>query len=224
MLTYPRPPPPLLTVSTGVDKGDQKKKLVEEENANQRGLASYQDKINRFRQSLYPKSPATAPLPAKSTAPLAKANSENQRVRDVSESPSHSMANLMKMSNRIVFELSSVFPWDLFPNTICIEESRITFIKRIFFGVSEVHSVDIKDISNIFINTSPFFAEIEVISRTFTENSMKMNKFKKSEAIYARRIIEGLRTLLLEKIDTSQFEISDLKITLERLSITQIVL
>ena len=62
------------------------------------------------------------------------------------------IANLVKKSNRILVSISShAFPFDFFPDTINVEEGRITIINRHFLS-SEVHSVDIKDISNIFIN------------------------------------------------------------------------
>src|SRR5579864_8480677 len=59
---------------------------------------------------------------------------------------------LMRKSNRSIISISSVFPWNFFPNTIDVEESRVTFIFRQLFA-SQSHSVDIKDISNVFIES-----------------------------------------------------------------------
>ncbi len=74
------------------------------------------------------------------------------------------VAGLVRKSNRILATISTHrFPFDLFPDTINIEEGRITVITRNFFSSSEVHSVDVKDISNIFINIAPFFAQLVIV-------------------------------------------------------------
>lgn len=71
------------------------------------------------------------------------------------------VAGLVKKSNRILVTISTHrFPVDIFPDTLNVEEGRLTIINRSFFLSSQVHSVDIKDISNIFVNTAPFFCSI----------------------------------------------------------------
>lgn len=134
------------------------------------------------------------------------------------------VAGLVKRSNRILMTLNSLgFPFDWFPDTINIEEGRITIIKRHFFFSSRVHSVDIKDISNIFINMAPFFAQIVIISKTFEENEIKIKYLRKNEAILARRIIEGLRIFVNRQIDTSTYSKEELISKLKELSTTKIV-
>ena len=104
-----------------------------------------------------------------------------------------------------------------------IEEGRITIITRSFFLSSQVHSVDIKDISNIFINTAPFFAQLIIVSKTFAKNEIRIRYLWKDEAIYARRIVEGLRAFEVKQIDTSVFTVADLREKLSQLSTTAIV-
>jgi hypothetical protein len=134
------------------------------------------------------------------------------------------VAGLVRKSNRILVTISThKFPIDLFPDTINVEEGRVTVIVRYFFFSSQIHSVDIKDISNILINTSPFFAELVVVSKTFAENEIRINNLRKKEAIFARRIIEGLRTFENKQIDTSIYEKEELITKLKQLSTTEIV-
>jgi len=135
------------------------------------------------------------------------------------------VAGLVRKSNRILSTISThKFPFDFFPNTINVEEGRVTIITRYFFLSSEVHSVDIKDISNVFINTSPFFAELVIISKTFAMNEIKIKNLRKSEAIFTRRIIEGLRTFESKQIDTSVYTTEELIAKLEELSTTEMVM
>jgi hypothetical protein len=131
--------------------------------------------------------------------------------------------NLERKSNNILIHITSHrFPIDLFPDTLNIEESRLTIITREFPFSSQVHSVDIKDISNVFIDFSPFFAHLTIISHTFLQNEIKISNLKRDEAIHARRIIEGLRTFHEKNIDTQGYSTSELIEKLENLSSTKI--
>lgn len=135
------------------------------------------------------------------------------------------VADLVRKSNRILATISShKFPIDLFPDALNVEDSRVTVITRNFFWSSQVHSVDIKDISNVFINTAPFFAQLVIVSKTFTENEIRIKHLWKEQAVEIRRIIEGLRIFVTEEIDTSKYEKKELITKLEELSTTEIVI
>lgn len=84
-------------------------------------------------------------------------NLRRESVTVVPETPPSQLDKLVKKSNRILASISTHNFLNLFPDTINIEESRVTVITRNFFLSSQIHSVDIKDISNVFINTAPFF-------------------------------------------------------------------
>src|SRR4030042_983134 len=132
------------------------------------------------------------------------------------------VAKLVKKSNRILLSISShAFPFDLFPDTINVEEGRITIITRTFFLSARVHSVDIKDVSNIFVNVAPFFAQLVIISKTFEENEVRIKNLRKDEAVFARRIIEGLRIFENKRIDTSNYTVKELVAKLQELSTTE---
>ncbi len=94
--------------------------------------------------------------------------------------------DLVKKSNRRIISVSSMFPWNIFPNTIDVEESRITFTNRQFMS-SQSHSVEIKDISNVFIESSFFFATLQVVSRTFIKNNIKINYLHKEKTKKVKR-------------------------------------
>jgi hypothetical protein len=124
------------------------------------------------------------------------------------------VSDLIKKSNRCIIRISSLFPWDLFPNTIDVEEGRVTFIFRQFLA-SQSHSVDIKDISNVFIQSSPFFATLQIVSRTFVENTITIGHLNVKKAQQVQMIIEGLRTFAEHNIDTSNYEINELVAKIE---------
>jgi hypothetical protein len=134
------------------------------------------------------------------------------------------VAGLVKKSNRILASISTHhFPFDFFPSVLNIEEGRITVIVRHYFFSSQVHSVDIKDISNIFINLTPFFAQLVIVSKTFAKNEIRIESLWKKEAIFVRRLIEGLRVFEENQIDTSKYSKEELITKLQELSKTEIV-
>ena len=134
------------------------------------------------------------------------------------------VAGLLRKSNRILASISThKFLIDLFPDTINVEEGRVNVIIRNFFFSSQVYSVDLKNIANVLINTAPFFAQLVIISKTFSENEIRINNLWIKEAVYVRRLIEGLRVLDDNQIDTSIYSKRELIGKLEALSSTKIV-
>lgn len=134
----------------------------------------------------------------------------------------HNLEDMIAKSNRIIISISSVFPWDFFPDSINVEETRVTVIQRQLFA-SQVHSVDIKNISNVFLDKDIILASLTIVSRTFKENEIKIMKLRKDEADLTRRLIEGLRMFIEKDIDTSKYTTQELISKLEDLSTTETV-
>lgn len=134
-------------------------------------------------------------------------NTKNQAEKK--EVDRQKVDDLVKKSNRCIISVSSLFPWNIFPNTIDVEDSRVTFTRRQFMS-SQTHSVEIKDISNVFIESSFFFATLQIVSRTFIKNNIKINYLHKDKTKKVKMIIEGLRTFATNDIDTSNYEIDEL--------------
>lgn len=133
------------------------------------------------------------------------------------------LENMVSNSNRLLIGTKAIFPFDFFPDIINVEATRVNIIRKSLF-FSKVHSVDIKDISNVFISQSLFFADIVIISRTFEDNEIKISKLWKKNAIEVRRIIEGLRMMTSAHIDMNNYSIEELTNKLKELSSTEIVL
>ncbi len=136
-------------------------------------------------------------------------NENTKNIAIKNEEDMQTVNDLVKISNRSIISISSLFPWDIFPNTIDVQESRVTFKFRQFL-TSQTHSVDIKDISNVFISSSLFFASLQIVSRTYVENEIKIGNLSKTKAKKVQKIIEGLRTFAEHDINTSNYEVEEL--------------
>ena len=142
---------------------------------------------------------------------------KNEQVKNEAikiEEDKQIVSDLIKKSNRCIISISTHFPWTLFPNTIEVEESRVTIIFRQFMA-SQSHSIDIKDISNVLIESSPFFATLRIVSRTYIENEIMVGHLEVARAKRVQMIIEGLRTFAENNIDTSNYEIQELVAIIE---------
>lgn len=131
--------------------------------------------------------------------------------------------DMVNNSNRILLKVSSIFPWDFFPTSIIAEDTRVTIVNRQLFS-SQVHSVDIKSISNVFLDTGIIFARLSIISNTFAENEIIIDRLWKKEAVLMRRIIEGLRAFVNKDIDTTVYTVEELVSKLKQLSTTRIIM
>lgn len=118
---------------------------------------------------------------------------------------------LVRKSNRRIISINSfsLFPFGLFTNTIEIEESRIIFIFKQIFSFQS-HIIDISDISNVFIDSDFLFAQMRIVSRTYTQNEITIGYLSKNKANRVRMIIEGLRIFSKSKIDTSVYSVDEL--------------
>lgn len=159
--------------------------------------------------------------PTSNTGKSPKIRGLEQHAKDMTvkiENDRNKLDELIRKSNRSIISISSVFPWNFFPNTIDVEESRVTFIFRQLFA-SQSHSVDIKDISNVFIESGFFFATLQIVSRTYIQNDIKIEYLRKRDAYKTKDIIEGLRTFMQHDINSSNYEIDDLTTKLKELNI-----
>jgi len=143
---------------------------------------------------------------------------KNQAVK--TEKNRQAVEDVINNSNRVLLKVSSVFPWDLFPSKIAVEDTRLVIVHRQFLS-SQVHSVDIKDISNVFIDTGIMFAQLVIISDTFAQNQIIINRLWKKEAILMRSVLEGLRTFIAHNIDTTSLQTKELVEKLRELNTTQ---
>jgi len=97
-----------------------------------------------------------------------------------------------------VFKVQTVFPFILFPDELIVEETKVTIIKRYFFASEEIHTIPIKDIVDVIVSCSLFFASI-YIKRAFQNDLYQFNYIKRQEAFKVRQMIQDLAAKLGEK-------------------------
>lgn len=124
---------------------------------------------------------------------------------------------LMNKSERLVFRLKNIIP--ILTGEVVIDTAKITFIHRPFILSERIHSISVRDISDVYVDTAPFFGTLSVVDTNFAENRaiVRMNWLWKREAEKARRIITGLMAAAKEEVDLKNIEDEGLDEKLEEI-------
>jgi len=122
---------------------------------------------------------------------------------------------LLNKSEKIVARFKNIVP--LLRGEVIIDTTKITFIHRPFFFSERIHSISVKDISDVYVETAPIFATLNVVDVNFTENLVSLNWFLKKDAEKARRIITGLMATSKEQVDLKTIEDDGLDEKLEEI-------
>lgn len=123
-----------------------------------------------------------------------KADKKEEQISD------RKLKELVNSAYQPLYRLSSVFPFDFFPDHITIELSQINIVINQFLS-DRRQSIAYEDIYDVYVDNSLFFSTIKILDKHFRDNELKINFLKKEEATKARRIIQGLVIAHKEKID-----------------------
>lgn len=111
------------------------------------------------------------------------------------------LRELERMQDRELMRIKTVFPFVFFSDQLVIEENKLTFVWSIFFWSKDVRSILIKDIANVTVASSLFFASLNVVDQYFAKDPMTIKYLPKRKALEARRLIQGLIVSTRENID-----------------------
>lgn len=147
-----------------------------------------------------------------------KANTQVLRHHQLATEEDHiKLDELVDSSQKVLFTASAVFPFDFFPDHISIEPLQVNFVKKSFFATYHVQTIPIKNIADVFLQTSLLFASIKIVDASYIENSIIVEYLRKKDACRARRIIQGLVLAMKNNIDLSTFNAKELAIKAEQL-------
>lgn len=128
------------------------------------------------------------------------------------------LERLVRSSQKTLFTVSAVFPFDPFPDQISIEPLQVNISKKSFFFTYHMQTIPLRNVADVFLQTSLLFASIKIIDLNYgLENSVRVDYLPKGKACRARRIIQGLVIALKEGIDLSHLPPHELVLKAEQL-------
>ncbi len=120
-------------------------------------------------------------------------------------------------ADEIIYDATSVFPFQLFPDTITIDREKVTIAHRVFFRVANIISINVNDTLSVEADVGPFFGRVLLSSRYFSKDPQAITWLSRSAAIKTQRIIQGYVVAHQEKIDCSRIEKKELANLLEKM-------
>lgn len=133
----------------------------------------------------------------------------------MSEEPS--LTQLLNEDTQVLFSVSTVFPFDLFPTKVVVYSKKVDIIDRIFFASTEIKSILINDILEVEVQTTPFFSSMTIVSRMPMMPTQKISTLKTSDALKLRSILQGLLIAGQQHADMGETSPGTLKRQAEKL-------
>lgn len=103
-----------------------------------------------------------------------------------------------------IYRVQSFFPFDLFPDEIIVNQTEVSVILKHFFGSDRRYALNLKSISDVMVDSTPFFSTIKIVNKDYIENTVEVKFLKKDEALKMRKIIQGLIIANTRDIDLTK--------------------
>ena len=121
----------------------------------------------------------------------------------------------VSQSHEVLMTANTVFPITLFPDSVTLDRTKVTIIRRDFFWSSNVLSIRIEDVLNVQVSVGPLFGSLTIASRVMsTVDHFQIKHLWRSDAIRLKHIIQGYVIAQHNRIDTSHLNKRDLVSTL----------
>jgi len=109
----------------------------------------------------------------------------------------------VKKSHQVLASTRTVFPMTLFPDSVIVDRTKISIIKRDFFWTSNVISFQIEDLLNVSCAVGPIFGSITIASRVMsTVDHFYVNYLWRGDALFIKSLIQGHIIAKNNKLET----------------------
>jgi hypothetical protein len=118
----------------------------------------------------------------------------------------NNLKKVVKQSREVLCQANTVIlPMNLFPDTVMVDRTRITIVKRTFFWSASVISISIDDVLNVSTSVGPFFGSVTVSSRVMNSTDhFQIDYFWRKDALHLKHIIQGYVIAHQNNIATDQ--------------------
>ncbi|MFI5270966.1 MAG: hypothetical protein ACHQT9_02900 [Candidatus Saccharimonadales bacterium] len=123
----------------------------------------------------------------------------------------------VEKTQNILVKSNSIFPFDLFPDTITIDRQKLTVVHHTFFSSKQSASVQHSAIKNIQAEVGPFMGSLTVTSEHFINNTQTIKYLPKKDVLAIQQLVQGFIIANNENVDMSDIEDEKLIELLNRL-------
>jgi hypothetical protein len=116
----------------------------------------------------------------------------------------------VKKSHQVLANARTVFPLTLFPDSIIVDRTKVSIIKRDFFWTSNVISFQVEDLLNVSCAVGPIFGSLTVASRVMsTIDHFNINYLWRQDAIFLKNLIQGHIIAKNNKLETDHLTLEE---------------
>ncbi len=102
------------------------------------------------------------------------------------------LEDVLTRSNEVLAKATTFFPLTIFPDTIILDRTKLTVIRRTFFFSEDVMSIRIEDILNVSAATGPFFGSITIATRVLSsDDHFTIKNFLRRDVMHLKHMIQG---------------------------------
>ncbi len=128
------------------------------------------------------------------------------------------MEVMISKSNEVLVKATTVFPLTPFPDTVILDRTKLTVIRRNFFFSEDVMSIRIEDILNVSANIGPFFGSITIATRVMsTDDHFTIYNFWREDVMHLKHMIHGYVIARHNNIPCDHLTLEQLVHTLQEL-------
>ncbi|MFA5136149.1 MAG: hypothetical protein WC489_02025 [Patescibacteria group bacterium] len=138
-------------------------------------------------------------------------NQISKESREEAKKNIRKIENVAEGSKRIIFQTRSVFPFDLFPDSIIVDENKVDIIVSTFFATNQSYSIPIANINGVVVTNALFFASFFLEISGYNVNPPTVKFLPAGDASKAKQYINGLVVCHKEKINVNDMETEYLK-------------
>ncbi len=113
---------------------------------------------------------------------------------------------LLEQANQVLLKCNTVFPFDLFPNTLIIDYNKVDIIYRSFFATSQTVSVPIARVNHVTVDVVTFLATLKIEVRGMDKNPAPLMFLRARDAHLAKNLLLGLVGAHNHGIDLSRLQ------------------
>ena len=149
------------------------------------------------------------PLPQNKSASFQSPPNTHQYVNNTLTNDQEKLDKLISTSKTLL-QVSSYFPFDLFPDEIVVDNDNVAIITREFFSTEQIYNIPLEEIEDVTISTIPFFATLIITDKRYKDTPVRVKYLPKDEAYKAQRLIRGLITAKKQGVDLGKLNKDDL--------------
>lgn len=125
--------------------------------------------------------------------------------------------HLADKTNKVIFKISSIFPFSFPPDDIIIQPLKVDIVEREFFASEIIRSFPFDQIIETQVLSGPIFSTLRIIGKGLRSETVEVSYLKKGDAKKAKKIIDGFVLCRSNSVDLTKLDADNLDSRIEEL-------